>query len=113
MRTSPRPCQANVCSIEWTAPMPRSHRTIVSVLVPRFDLRVAVGGDGRLPSEPVALAPEPGGRPELGEANASAAAHGVRAVMRMGEAIARCPGLRLVTPDPGAVADAAETLLIR
>jgi protein ImuB len=93
--------------------MPRSHRTIVCVLVPRFALRVAVGGDGRLPAEPVALAPEPGGRPELGEANASAAAHGVKAGMRVGEAIARCPGLRLVTPDPGAVADAAEALLIR
>ena len=93
--------------------MPRSHRTIVCVLVSRFALRVAVGGDGRLPSEPVALAPEPGGRPELGEANASAAAHGVRAGMRMGEAIARCPGLRLITPDPGAVADAAEALLVR
>jgi protein ImuB len=93
--------------------MPRSHRIIVCVLVPRFALRVAVGGDGRLPAEPVALAPEPGGRPELGEANAAAAAHGVTAGMRVGEAIARCPGLRLVTPDPGAVADAAEALLIR
>ena len=31
--------------------------------------------------------------------------------MRVGEAIARCPRLRLVTADPGAVADAAESLL--
>ncbi|MGN6379434.1 MAG: DNA polymerase Y family protein [Gaiellales bacterium] len=93
--------------------MPRIHRTIVCVLVPRFALRVAVGGDGRLPAEPVALAPEPGGRPELGEANAAAAAHGVRTGMRVGEAIARCPQLRLITPDPGAVADAAEALLVR
>jgi protein ImuB len=31
--------------------------------------------------------------------------------MRAGEAIARCPGIRLVTADPGAVADAAEELL--
>ena len=93
--------------------MPRAHRTIVCVLVPRFALRVAIGGDGRLPAEPVALAPEPGGPPHIGEANAAAAAHGVAPGMRVGEAIARCPRLRLVTADPGAVADAAESLLIR
>jgi nucleotidyltransferase/DNA polymerase involved in DNA repair len=93
--------------------MPRSHRTIVCVLVPRFALRVAIGGGGRLPPEPVALAPEPGGRPEIGEANAAAAAHGVTAGMRVGEAVARCPRLRLITPDPGSVVDAAEALLVR
>jgi nucleotidyltransferase/DNA polymerase involved in DNA repair len=93
--------------------MPRSHRTLVCAFVPRFALRVAVGNDGRLPAEPVALAPEPGGRPEIGEANAAAAAFGVAAGMRVGEALARCPRLRLVTADPGAVADAAERLLVR
>lgn len=93
--------------------MPRAHRTIVCVLVPRFALRVAIGDGGRLPPRPVALAPEPGGPPEIGEANAAAEAHGVAAGMRMGEAIARCPELTLVTADPGAVADAAEALLAR
>jgi hypothetical protein len=33
--------------------------------------------------------------------------------MRVAEGIARCPRLRLVTPDPGAVAEAAELLLSR
>src|SRR5689334_13198667 len=106
-------CYRTCVRVEWAVPMPRSHRTLVCAFVPRFALRVAVGNDGRLPAEPVALAPEPGGRPEIGEANAAAAAFGVAAGMRVGEALARCPRLRLVTADPGAVADAAERLLVR
>ncbi len=93
--------------------MPRDHTTIVCVLVPRFALRVAAGLEGRLPDHPLALGPEPGGPPSIGEANAAAAAHGVSAGMRVGEAIARCPSLQLVTPDPGAVAAADEQLLAR
>jgi protein ImuB len=93
--------------------MARRTHTLVCVLVPRFELRVAIGGDGRLPAVPVALGPDPGGPPAVGEANAAAAAFGIRPGMRVGEAIARCPQLRLVTPDPGAVADAAGSLLER
>ena len=37
----------------------------------------------------------------------AAEAHGVRAGLRLGEALARCPTLQLVTPDPAGVADAA------
>ena len=33
--------------------------------------------------------------------------------MRLGEALARCPRLRLVPPDPAGVADAWERLLVR
>src|SRR5512132_843083 len=106
-------CRSNVCSICWTARMPRRRSLIVCALVPRFALRVAAGLGGALPDEPVALGPEPGGPPLLGEANAAAAAFGVCAGMRVAEGIARCPRLRLVTPDPGAVADAAELLLSR
>ena len=36
----------------------------------------------------------------VGEASAAAEATGVTAGMRMGEALSRCPGLRLVPPDP-------------
>ena len=87
--------------------------TIVCTIVPRFALRVAAGHEGRLPDQPLALGPEPGGPPHIGEANAAAAAHGVNAGMRVGEAVARCPRLQLITPDPGAVAAADEELLDR
>jgi len=84
-------------------------RTLICALVPRFALRVAMGGP--LGDAPAALAPEAGGLPVIGEVNAAAATYGVRAGMRAGEAIARCPGIRLVTADPGAVAEAAESML--
>jgi protein ImuB len=74
---------------------------------------VAAGHEGRLPDQPLALGPEPGGPSQIGEANAAAGAHGVTAGMRVGEAVARCPRLQLVTPDPGAVAAADEALLAR
>ena len=93
--------------------MPRERSVIVCVLVPRFALRVAAGLRGALPSEPAALGPEPGGPAAVGEGNAAAATFGVTAGMRVGEALARCPRLRLVTADPGAVADAGEALLQR
>jgi protein ImuB len=90
-------------------PLPKRPRILVCALVPRFALRVAMGGS--LGDAPTALAPEAGGSPLVGEVNAAAATFGVRPGMRTGEAIARCPGIRLVTADPGAVADAAEELL--
>jgi protein ImuB len=93
--------------------MARDHDTIICVLVPRFALRVAAADDFRLPDAPLALGPEPGGPPAIGEANAAAAAHGVTPGMRVGEAIARCPLLQLITPDPGTVAAADERFLDR
>ncbi len=48
----------------------------------------------------MALAPEPGGPQVVGEASGPAEAFGVRAGMRLGEALARCPELILVPPDP-------------
>jgi protein ImuB len=90
--------------------MPRP-RVIVCAFVPRFALRVALGGV--LTDQPAALAPEAGGVPAIGEVNAAAAAFGVRPGMRAGEAIARCPSIALVTADPGAVTDEAEAMLER
>jgi protein ImuB len=84
---------------------------VVCVLVPRFELTVAAGGRKALLEGPLALAPAPGSGTCVGEVSLAAAAHGVRAGMRLGEALARCPRLRLVPPDPSAVADAWEGVL--
>src|SRR4051812_36663934 len=84
---------------------------IVCVLLPRFALTVAAGGREALAVGPAALAPEPGRMPVVGEASAAAEALGVRAGMRLGEAMARCAGLWLVPPDPAGVADAWDRLL--
>src|ERR687895_2860641 len=82
---------------------------VVCVLVPRFPLQAALSGRGKggraLVAEPVALAPEPGGVQAVGEVSAAAEAFGVAAGLRVGEALARCPELRLVPPDPEAVRD--------
>src|SRR3954462_1907832 len=87
--------------------------TIVAVLLPRFELAVAAGGREELVRMPAALAPEPGREQFVGEANPAAEAFGVRAGMRVGEALARCPRLALVPPDPVGVADAWERVLAR
>jgi protein ImuB len=89
--------------------LPARTRILICAFVPRFALRVAMGGV--LGDTPAALAPEAGGLPKIGEVNAAAAAFGVRPGMRAGEAIARSPRIRLVTADPGAVAEAAEEML--
>jgi protein ImuB len=79
---------------------------IVCVLLPRFSLAVAAGGRDVLAAGPVALAPEPGREQFIGEVSAAAEAFGLRAGLRLGEALSRCPTLRLVAPDPAGVADA-------
>ena len=79
---------------------------VVCILLPRFELAVAAGGREALATGPLALAPEIGREPLIGETSAAAEAYGVRAGLRLGEALARCPTLRLVTPDPAGVADA-------
>jgi protein ImuB len=86
---------------------------IVCVLIPRFELAVAAGGRHTLAQGPVALAPEPGREQLIGEVSAQAEAHGVKAGLRLGEALARCPTLRLVAPDPAGVADQWDCLLTK
>ena len=49
---------------------------------------------------PVALAPEPGGPQVIGETSGAAEAFGVRAGMRLAEALGRCPALVLAPADP-------------
>jgi protein ImuB len=76
---------------------------VVSALIPRFPLMAAMGDRRALLSEPAALAPEAGREQLVGEVSAPAEAFGVAPGMRLGEALARCPELRLVPPDPEAV----------
>src|ERR671911_1405557 len=76
---------------------------IVCVLYPRFELLAALGDRRALLSEPAALAPEAGREQVVGEVSAPAEAFGVVRGMRLGEAMSRCPSLRLVPPDPEGV----------
>jgi protein ImuB len=86
---------------------------IVCALLPRFQLSVAAGDRAELLRTPAALAPEPGGAQKVGEVSLAAEAFGVHPGMRLGEALARCPRLSLVPPDPAGVADLWERLLVR
>jgi protein ImuB len=90
---------------------------VVCVRIPRFALLAALGDRRVLAAEPVALAPEAGGTQVVGEISARAEAFGIVAGMRVGEALSRCPELRLVPPDPegvrglwGAVLERIESL---
>lgn len=83
---------------------------VACVLIPRFSLRVAC--PDRL-DEPAALAPPPGARQAVGETSEPAEANGVHAGMPLGEALARCPSLRLIPPDPARATELWDGLLER
>src|SRR3954466_10357533 len=82
-------------------------------LPPPRALVVAAGGRAALLRAPAALAPEPGREQFVGEVSPTAEAFGVKPGLRVGEALARCPHLALVPPDPMGVADAWERVLTR
>src|SRR5205823_4417425 len=86
---------------------------IICVLFPRFELTVAAGDRGGLLKVPAALAPEPGAAQLVGQVSLSAEAFGIHPHMGLGEALARCPRLMLIPPDPVGVADLWERLLVR
>src|SRR3954449_6988757 len=86
---------------------------IVCVLLPGFELEVAAGGRSVLAQGPAALAPEPGREQFVGDVSPAAEAFGIHAGLRLTEALARCPSLALVPPDPVGVADAWERVLTR
>jgi protein ImuB len=86
---------------------------VACVLVPRFQLLAAAASRQDLLSRPVALAPEPSGEQVVGEASGPAEAFGVRPGMRLGEALARCPELVLLPPDPARAEAGWERLLRR
>jgi protein ImuB len=76
---------------------------VVCVFYSRFELLAALGDRRALLSEPVALAPEAGREQVVGEVSAAAEAFGVVRGMRLGEAMSRCPAMRLIPPDPEGV----------
>jgi protein ImuB len=86
---------------------------IACLLISGFRLRAALRRRPRLTMEPAALAPELGNEPLLGPVTAAAQKAGVHPGMRIGEALATCPGLVLVEPDPAAVEEEWESALRR
>jgi nucleotidyltransferase/DNA polymerase involved in DNA repair len=86
---------------------------VACVVIPGFELRAALRERPRLQLEPAALAPEPGSEPLLGPVTAAAEESGVEPGMRLGEALATCPSLQLVDPDPAAAEEAWEQIVRR
>jgi protein ImuB len=84
---------------------------IACALIPRFALLATLEGRRELLFRPLALAAEPGGPQVIGEASGPAEAFGIRAGMRLGEALARYPALTLVPPDPERAESAWERAL--
>jgi protein ImuB len=73
---------------------------VICVILPRFPLVIATAERRELLTRPSALAPEPGAAQLIGEVSEPAERMGLRAGMRLGEALSRCPELALVPPDP-------------
>src|SRR3954463_7527131 len=86
---------------------------VIGALIPRFELVAALGERRALLGESVALAPEAGREQMVGEVSAPAEAFGVVRGMRVGEALTRCPELRLIPPDPEGVRELWSTVLDR
>ncbi|HEV8248550.1 MAG TPA: DNA polymerase Y family protein [Gaiellaceae bacterium] len=86
---------------------------IACIVIPGFELRAALRKRPGLALEPAALGPPAGAEPLIGSVTAAAEAAGVRPGMRMGEALATCPSLVLVEPDPAAAEQAWEEVLRR
>ena len=86
---------------------------IACIVIPGFELRAALRERPRLQAEPAALAPEPGTETQLGPVTAAAETAGIRPGMRLGEALATCPSLQLVDPDPAAAEEAWEQIVRR
>ena len=84
---------------------------IACLSVPGFELKAALRKTPSLALRPAALAPEQGGEPLIGPVTAAAEAAGVRPRMRLSEALATCPRLVLVDPDPAAAEQAWEELV--
>jgi protein ImuB len=84
---------------------------VACVYLPRFELVVAAGGADALAGRALALAPllssekGPAGGGRVGEVSGAAEACGVARGMALGEALARCPELVLLSADPVRVAE--------
>src|SRR4051812_25854426 len=86
---------------------------VACIVIPGFDLRVALRARPGLALRPAALAPLPGTEPLLGSTTAAAEAAGARPGMRLGGALATCPELVLVDHDPAAVEEEWEGIVRR
>ena len=86
---------------------------VACILVPGFELRAALRARPSLVLRPAALAPLEGEEPLIGSVTAAAEAKGVKPGIRMGEALATCPELVLVEPDPAAAEQAWEEIVRR
>src|SRR5262245_44664264 len=84
---------------------------IACLSIPGFELKAALRKSPALTLRPAALSPEPVGEPLLGPVTAAAEAKGVYPRMRLGEALATCPELVLVEPDPAAAERAWEEIV--
>jgi protein ImuB len=73
---------------------------IACLAIPGFELRAALRKRPSLALAPAALAPAEGVEPLIGPVTAAAHQAGVRPGQRIGEALATCPKLILVEPDP-------------
>ncbi|HET8873594.1 MAG TPA: hypothetical protein VFM83_07895 [Gaiellaceae bacterium] len=73
---------------------------IACLAIPAFELRAALRKRPSVALQPAALAPSDGAEPLIGSITPAADQAGVRPGMRMGEALATCPKLILVEPDP-------------
>src|ERR1022692_2288695 len=102
-----------MCSCRTSVPM------IACLSIPGFELKAALRRSPSLALRPSALAPQPGGTSGgtsggdalVGPVTAAAEAAGVRPGMRLGEALATCPRLILVDPDPAAAEQAWEEIV--
>src|SRR5215203_7006162 len=83
------------------------------IVIPGFELRAALRKRPGLALEPAALGPPAGAEPLIGSVTSAAEAAGVRPGMRMGEALATCPSLVLVEPDPAGAEQAWEEIVRR
>jgi protein ImuB len=86
---------------------------IACILIPGFELRAALRARPGLLLQAAALAPPPGREPLLGPVTAAAEAAGVRPGMPLSEALAVCPSLLLVDPDPAGAEQAWEEIVRR
>src|SRR5215218_7744623 len=86
---------------------------IACLTIPAFGLRAALLGRDELRGRPVAFGPEPGSRPLVGSCTTAASEAGVFPSMRLSEALASCPDLVLLEPDPAGTDEAWEAVVHR
>src|SRR5437588_2088709 len=86
-------------------------RMVVCVHLPRFELVVAAGGPQALAGRALAVAPLISSEQRVREVSGAAEACGVARGIALGEALARCPDLALVSPDPVRVAESWEAVV--